>query len=197
MPKPYHHGDLYSTLLLEAKKILKNEGVSELSIRKLAAQVGVSRTALYHHFKDKNSLLCALAESGFATQKNALQTIMKKEKSREAFEEYVQSYISFAANNHHLYDLMYGQLIWRNQLQTDSLKSASRTTFKLWIKWVEELQMEGILDKENSPLRVGQACWASLHGFARLVLDGIYVNQSEIKEMTQQISKMLQSFPKN
>ncbi|ADZ90479.1 TetR/AcrR family transcriptional regulator [Marinomonas mediterranea] len=193
MPKPYHHGDLYSSLINEADNILREEGIEALSIRRLAQQIGVSRTALYHHFKDKNDLLCALAESGFRQQREALETIIEKGTSRTTFEEYVKSYIAFATTNQHLYDLMYGQLIWQNQLQTDSLKSTSKSTFKRWISWVGELQNAKILDQGNSALRVGQACWASLHGFARLVIDGIYINQSEIEGMTTQISNMLQS----
>jgi len=53
----YHHGDLRTTLLEVAGEMLKESGIEEVSLRKLAARVGVSRTAPYHHFKDKNALL--------------------------------------------------------------------------------------------------------------------------------------------
>ncbi|HCM48393.1 MAG TPA: TetR family transcriptional regulator, partial [Colwellia sp.] len=52
----YHHGDLRETLLLVATEMLQESGIKEVSLRKLASRVGVSRTAPYHHFKDKNAL---------------------------------------------------------------------------------------------------------------------------------------------
>ena len=61
----YHHGDLRSSLLEAAKAMLSESGIEGLSLRKLADRVGVSRTAPYHHFKDKNELLCAIAQEGF------------------------------------------------------------------------------------------------------------------------------------
>src|SRR5690554_7850941 len=64
-PSPYHHGDLRSALLQEADVMLKENGIEGLSLRQLAERVGVSRTAPYHHFRDKHELLCALATEGF------------------------------------------------------------------------------------------------------------------------------------
>ena len=64
-PGRYHHGDLHAALLREAAVLLREQGVEGLSLRRLAERAGVSRTAPYHHFTDKNALLCALAEDGF------------------------------------------------------------------------------------------------------------------------------------
>ena len=50
----YHHGDLYSSLLTTATSMILAGGVEALSLRKLAIRIGVSRTAAYHHIKDKN-----------------------------------------------------------------------------------------------------------------------------------------------
>jgi hypothetical protein len=55
----YHHGDLRSSLLDAANAMLKEHGIEGLSLRKLADRVGVSRTAPYHHFKDKKTSYCA------------------------------------------------------------------------------------------------------------------------------------------
>lgn len=41
----YHHGDLKRVLLEEAARILREEGEDALSLRRLAANLGVSRTA--------------------------------------------------------------------------------------------------------------------------------------------------------
>ncbi|MGB1907401.1 MAG: TetR/AcrR family transcriptional regulator, partial [Spongiibacter sp.] len=53
--RSYHHGDLRSELLDAAARLLREEGEAGLSMRRLAQELGVSRTAPYHHFADKHS----------------------------------------------------------------------------------------------------------------------------------------------
>jgi len=61
--KPYHHGNLRSTLLDTSLVLIRDEGLDRFSLRQLAAKSGVSHTAAYRHFRDKDHLLLALAES--------------------------------------------------------------------------------------------------------------------------------------
>jgi hypothetical protein len=86
---------------------------------------------------------------------------------------------------------MFGRTIWKAGTPTDSLKEASKQTFKAWVNWVEQLQQGGVLPNSNTPLRIGQTTWASLHGLARLLIDGIYLDQTDQSEMTDQMIKNL------
>ena len=61
----YHHGNLRQELMELAEKHLVEGGVRDLSLRALAREIGVSQTAPYRHFRDKNALLAALATEGF------------------------------------------------------------------------------------------------------------------------------------
>src|SRR4051812_27963194 len=56
-PKKYHHGDLKRTLLKVADLELAKNGPHALSLREIAKQAGVSHTAPYKPFKDKDQLL--------------------------------------------------------------------------------------------------------------------------------------------
>ena len=109
----YHHGDLRTSLLVAATAMLKEDGIEGLSLRKLADKVGVSRTAPYHHFKDKNELLCAIAEVGFSRWQADAREIFAQENisTREKYRQFFQGYIGYAADNPEMYDLMFGRTI--------------------------------------------------------------------------------------
>ena len=64
--RPYHHGRLRTELLAEAERTLREQGIEALSLRDLARQAGVSHAAPRRHFADRQALLDALAEAGFA-----------------------------------------------------------------------------------------------------------------------------------
>ena len=64
-PKSYHHGDLRAALIRLGREGLERSGREGLSLRALAQQAGVSKTAPYRHFPTRNDLIAALTEEGF------------------------------------------------------------------------------------------------------------------------------------
>lgn len=182
----YHHGDLQATLIMAAKQILQTSGLAGLSMRKLAEVTGVSRSAPYHHFTDKRSLLCAIAEQGFQQQDALLDDMINnagEQSAQQVFENFVLAYVHFAANNPQQYDLMYGSEIWRAGSPTPALEQAAKTSFKHWVAVISNLQQQGVLKQGVPALRLSQVTWATLHGLCRLLNDGIYVDPQDIDEM--------------
>jgi AcrR family transcriptional regulator len=192
--KPYHHGDLRLTLLNTATDIIREGGIESLSMRKLADRVSVSRTAPYHHFKDKNELLCAIAEQGFLLQDQAVTSIPSQQPTlapAAMFELYVLAYIRFANEHPETYDLMFGREIWKTGTATESLKVISKNSFRIWVEWIEQLQQQGLFDTNEPALRIAQASWAALHGLCRLFNDGIYVNHDDLEAIATTTVQML------
>ena len=66
----YHHGDLRNALIEAGLKLLEARGPDgsqdDLGLREVAREVGVSPTAIYRHFPDKQALKAALAGEGLA-----------------------------------------------------------------------------------------------------------------------------------
>src|SRR5690606_24649324 len=56
----YHHGDLKNALIRSGTELLAEEGVTSLSLRQVAARAGVSHSAPYAHFADKQALIAAI-----------------------------------------------------------------------------------------------------------------------------------------
>jgi len=189
--KPYHHGDLYHQLIHTAIDMLRRDGEAALSMRKLATELGVSRMAPYHHFEDKHSLLCAIAEEGFkkfVATTNANNSAYDFAKSPEAFTQknfslFVKSYVQFAVNNADFYDLMFGGHLWKSNKQTVSLKQSGHQSFKHYLDRIRMLKEMGLLNEQLDPLKFAQISWSMLHGMSRLLIDGIYIDDSAIDAM--------------
>jgi len=181
----YHHGNLQVSLLKVAKEMLNTRGIQSLSLRKIAENVGVSRTAAYHHFKDKNDLLCAIAADGFEQWQSDSELIFisKNSTNKEKFQQFVHRYISFATNNSNLYDLMFGRIIWKEHGANELLKDIAYHSFEHQVKMTKLWQAQGILAKNENSLRLAQVIWGTLHGIAKLQIDGIYTNNTNIDEM--------------
>lgn len=165
-------GELRGQLLKAASEIISKEGLKKLTMRALCHRVGVSRTAPYRHFVNKDALLFAIAEEGFKELTRRYQEI-NRDQSLDALSRLQNiglAYIAFAIHNPGAYRLMFGQEITQHR-RSEELGSAARETFKEFLKAVEAFQDEqtGTVGDEST---VASYFWAAVHGLATLLLDG-------------------------
>ena len=188
MPRParYHHGDLHDTLLREAGVLLREQGVEGLSLRRLAERAGVSRTAPYHHFADKNALLCALAERGFHRLEGLIEELSLDPADPEpGLRRFVRAYLRFASDDPERYELMFGRTLWKAGRPGPALTRVAHGCFR---RYVEAVRLDRLAAAPGGadPLRVAQASWATLHGLCRLLLDGIYLRREDMEAVSDQ-----------
>jgi AcrR family transcriptional regulator len=183
----YHHGDLYSSLLTTATTMISEGGIESLSLRKLAMRIGVSRTAAYHHFKDKNDLLIAIAAQGFVSWREQAEQIFTDDDltERNKYKAFVHFYVQFATENSAIYQLMFGGILWKDKQSPSKLKEVAYPSFQFQVEITKAWQEKGVLPNSPSALRLAQVTWATLHGIAQLIIDGIYADASQIDEMCQ------------
>jgi AcrR family transcriptional regulator len=191
--KAYHHGDLRKVLLDDAARLLREEGEEGLSMRKLAARTGVSRTAPYHHFKDKQELLCGIAEEGFTRFRTVFvhpEVSTEHPLSKDSILHFVERYIEFATGQSEYYDLMFGSRLWKTQGLTESLTSEAHGAFRRYVDGIKEWQKQGVVSEDLDPLRYAQVTWSALHGMSRLLIDGIYVDSEARNSMCKATAEM-------
>jgi len=181
----YHHGDLRTTLLKVASEMLNTNGIEELSLRKLAARVGVSRTAPYHHFKDKNALLCGIAETGFEQLAQRNKNGFKRDdlSNHDKFSLFIHDYVNFAQQNPDLYELMFGRTIWKQENSNEALRNTAYPCFQYQVEMTAHWQAIKLLNKNDNALRTSQVLWGTIHGIAKLLIDGIYTDVSHVEEI--------------
>jgi AcrR family transcriptional regulator len=190
----YHHGDLKAVLLNETARILREDGEEALSLRRLASNIGVSRSAPYHHFKDKQDLLCAVAEEGFQRFNHAMDAALEKGSEHDGQQgmlEYVKAYVNFAVDNPEYYDLMFGGKLWRSASLNDSLLSSARLTLRGNVERIKRWQQQGLVAKDVNALRFSQVSWGTLHGISRFLIDGIYIDSASIRRICETAAEMM------
>lgn len=103
----YHHGDLKNALVQAALKMLEREPLEALSLRKLAREVGVSPTAAYNHFANKEDLLAsAKLEATRRFQYFAADALASCAEPEDKIEAFILGYFNFARQFPALFDIM-------------------------------------------------------------------------------------------
>lgn len=69
----YHHGEVPSAVRAAALALVEAEGAQAVTMRALAAEVGVDHRALYRHFADRDAVLADVAAEGYRRLLAALQ----------------------------------------------------------------------------------------------------------------------------
>lgn len=108
----YHHGDLRSAALTEARAMLENIGADGLSIRALAGRLGVAHRALYNHFADKDALFSALAAAGYRELATDLTGAQNPA-------DHMRIYSRYALSNRNLYAVMMDRRYTQFESQPD------------------------------------------------------------------------------
>jgi AcrR family transcriptional regulator len=169
--RPYHHGNLRAELLAQAERTVRERGVQELSLRELARAVGVSHGAPRRHFADRQALLDALAEAGFARLGAELRGAVGR--AGEDFETRLRAaagaYIRFATQDAALLELMFAG---KHHDAPGAVDEASERAFSVLFELIEQGQSDGVLEP-GQPERVGLVLFATIQGIAALVSGGM------------------------
>ncbi|KUL22721.1 TetR/AcrR family transcriptional regulator [Actinoplanes awajinensis] len=174
----YHHGNLRATLLEAAERSLREHGAEQLSLRELAREAGVSHAAPRRHFADRQALLDALAETGFARLDTELRAALATAGADFPVRLHAASaaYLRFATEDTALLDVMYA-----GKHRADRVAEAAAAPFGLLNDVIKDGQKHGAI-APGDPHRPGVLLLATLQGIAALtngrlvipeLLDGI------------------------
>ncbi|WP_236885656.1 TetR/AcrR family transcriptional regulator [Dietzia massiliensis] len=74
--RAYHHGDLRNAIIQEATARARVSGEKAIVLREIAPHIGVSATAAYRHFANRQQLVEEVAALGFVELKDRLETLV-------------------------------------------------------------------------------------------------------------------------
>lgn len=169
----YHHGDLQAALLHAAIDLVRKHGPDHLSLRAVAEQVGVSPSAVYHYFPDKDSLIHGLSEQLFVNlynmQKVALEAIPGKSKRAATLRlrELGRTYFRWAFNEPNLFRLMFGGYC-KVRLRGSH---EDHEAFQMLSQCLDDLLATGVISPEMR--KYGELIvWSCVQGASTLIVEG-------------------------
>ena len=169
----YHYGDLDVALIEESKNLVAKFGFENLSLRQVAVTVGVSPSAAYHHFPDKDALLKAAARSAFEDladfQEKALMNFVGSSAlaARRRFRALGMSYVAFAKKNPNIFRLCFGPYCGGDEMAREESRP-----WKMLVTGLNELELNGEIHPKIRPY-AAILTWSAIHGVANLVLDDL------------------------
>jgi AcrR family transcriptional regulator len=177
MPRPvskkktYHHGDLKNALIAAGADILSKEGVSALSLRKVAQKAGVSHAAPYAHFADKQALIAAISTEGYKKLYEQIARVAEQYRSDplRRLVEASWAYVQFALDEPDQFKVTLSGMIEKEQ-DFPAFVETAKQTFGLVVEIAEQCQQEGILRK-GAPDLMAVSAWSLIHGFVTLLLE--------------------------
>ncbi len=159
----YHHGNLREGLINTAAYLLETQSVGDISLRKIAKELGVSQTAVYAHFSDKTDLLAGVAENGFQRLTEVMQDRLKDIRDPYArVEAFAVNYMHFAFSNRALFQLMYSREVQDIESHKTLELSAGKLYALFFAAWTR-FQPKGV---QNAPY-----IWSMIHGQTLLMCD--------------------------
>ena len=161
----YHHGDLRAALVAAGLAML--EAGEPFSLRALARQAGVSPTAPYRHFPDRDALESALAVRGLQDLMMALAPEGRTPATSEEVAELGVRYVRFALARPALFRLMFGREC--DDQDDERVRAASALH-----DYLATVLGHVLPDADADALAT--AGWSLAHGLAFLHLDGKLAN---------------------
>jgi AcrR family transcriptional regulator len=169
----YHHGDLESALVDAAIELVRKTGPGHLSLRAVAEKVGVSPSAAYHYFADKDALVTHVGNKVFVDladmQRAALAEIPGKSAraARLRYRELGRTYFRWAYKEPNLFRLMFGGFC---NVEKEGLHIEDEA-FQMLTQCLDDLLATGLLSPEMR--QYGELIsWSAVQGASNLIVEG-------------------------
>jgi AcrR family transcriptional regulator len=161
-------------ILAAAERIFVELGYEGATIRKIADEVGLSSTALYMHFAEKNEILHEICRDAFEKLKQANAGVIAADAAPEVrLRRLIEAYIDFGFANPNAYRLIY---LTRPSEAREGAQSVAQglgaELYRSFEAVVATVAAEGRLKGDVRP--VAQALWAGAHGIVSLMITKPY-----------------------
>lgn len=145
------------SILLAAMRQIEEAGLQTLSIRGVAAALGLAPNALYRYFSDRSALESAITATSARAMHEAMALAAKDRNPVESIRAVSHAYIRFARDRRHVYEMI--------MRSCSACPEDSAAQVQLWAFFVEQVtQVVGTEKARQASI----ALWGLLHGMTAL-----------------------------
>jgi AcrR family transcriptional regulator len=156
---------LRQQILDAARELFVREGYDAVSMRRIAARIEYSPTAIYLHFPDKQSILTALCDETFEKLSMRLATLFARTTDPlEQLRDGLRLYVEFGLAHPHHYTVSF---LLRPRDQRTSAPDAGHRAFAFLQAAVAGAMASGAI-RPGEVETTSQALWAACHGLVAL-----------------------------
>lgn len=187
----YHHPGLKQELINNGLLLLNKEGIENFSLRKVARMCGVSHTAPYKHFEDKDALIneivsevwkdfySALSEAANAYPDNPPLQIVEIGKAYVKFMVENPEYLKFMFLSDNLVDI---------KIRENKFCGFEGSAFEIF-KISAERYFKAINLDKNLYLEKTLSMWSMVHGTAILIAKGTIEYEGDYLKLVERMIK--------
>jgi len=180
VPRPKIHDEQLRQQLLEAAgRIVAAEGAAALSLRRIAADVGTSTTAIYSLFGGKGELVREVWLEGFRRLAARVDAVPRTDNSLNDLAEAGQAYRQHALENPAFYEIMFRGAIEGFE-PSDADRVEAQASLMSMTAAVSRCIDDGYV--AGDPNKIAGALWAMSHGLVSLELHGYLGSPPEATE---------------
>lgn len=180
----YHHGNLRAALIDTAVDQARAGGADAVVLRDAARRTGVSHNAAYRHFADRDDLLAEVSERGMAELEQRMRDRLadlpdgdQGELASARLRAVGREYVHFALAEPGLFATAFACARPKDGAPGQGPYGVLSTV-------LDDLVTTGGLPAERRP-GADVTCWAAVHGFAVLCLQGPLRDLSELEREAQ------------
>lgn len=165
--------DSKEQILTCARDLFLDEGLSHFSMRKVAQCAGLSATAIYRHYTNKDELLFNVLLHGFRLFTKYLDRVSESQKPLACLKATALAYLDFALDERAYYEVMFmssEQITGLKRVNEDGAAEMQQT-FETLQRRVQRAIDSGVLSSRDS-YQAAFGIWAYAHGQISLYLGG-------------------------
>jgi AcrR family transcriptional regulator len=180
-------GEFREKLVDAAERLFAQHGLEAVTMRQLAAELGVSPMTPYRYFADKDAILTAVRTRAFNRHAEALELAFEGGANTvERANAVGRAYLDFALGHPEAYKLMFDIKQPNEAPELVAAGERSRATMTAHLKAMID---NGVL--KGDPDLIGHMFWSALHGAIQLQLAGLLSPPFDAERLSGEIMRTL------
>jgi AcrR family transcriptional regulator len=154
-----------------ALKLLETGGEDGVSMRRVAAAVGITPMAIYHHFADRRALLNFVVDREFTKYSESFQALPRRGTYESQVLACMDTYIDYAFAHPRIFDYVFAQTRPGARRFPEDFRARRSPTLNPVADLLQKAMEAGYL-KQDDVWELAMELWAHTHGYISLYRGG-------------------------